>query len=455
MSKNPSLTQISYPIKSNIRHRLLSGGFWVISGKGFSMIVGIAISAYLTRVLSPNDMGAYFLTFSLVTTAAAFGQFGLPQTSTRLIAESMGMNNSKRTKFVISYSLKVGVIISSFVALILVAGVGKWIVEHWQFENMHAIIVPTSILVIIFSLRAIVGEIFRGFHDIRLATIFSGLASDTILVVCLLIIWMLKISVSLEQIITLLVVIGGISLSISILILIKRVNNLEIQGQNDLTGTKILTISWPLLITSFTFIILTQADLWILGVYSSQEDVALYGAVLRLVTKISMPLLLVSAILPPMISEMHAQNKHIELEKMLRTTATIAGWPAILILLIIVVFSRPILENLYGDFYGDGALILAVLCIGQLVNIWSGSCGLVLIMTGFQKTVMYISLFSGMFMILGLLLVVNRFGLLSVAIVASLSVVVRNILMVVLAYKKTGIWTNMALIPDWQLLFRR
>ncbi|HEB68386.1 MAG TPA: hypothetical protein ENI88_02065 [Desulfobulbus sp.] len=51
-----------------------------------------------------------------------------------------------------------------------------------------------------------------------------------------------------------------------------------------------------------------KSDLWILGAYASEQEIAIYGAAVRLVMLAAMSLAMVNMVVPPIIASMHAQN---------------------------------------------------------------------------------------------------------------------------------------------------
>jgi O-antigen/teichoic acid export membrane protein len=101
-----------------------------------------------------------------------------------------------------------------------------------------------------------------------------------------------------------------------------------------------------------------------------------------------------------------------------------------------------ILGLIYGSYYRQAAGILAWLCLGQLSNVWAGSCGTVLMMTGHQTTMMRITAFSGLLVLAGDLYVVRRYGIMGVAVVTAAGMTLQNLLLLVVTRKTTGIWTH-------------
>ena len=104
---------------------------------------------------------------------------------------------------------------------------------------------------------------------------------------------------------------------------------------------------------------------------------------------------------------MYVQGRRRELERALRATATLAGIPAFLVLAVFMSLGGPILGAVYGGYYQEGWLILAVLSVGQLVNVGLGSGGFVLMMTGRHMLMMYITVVCGIFTVVGGLAVVG------------------------------------------------
>jgi len=250
---------------------------------------------------------------------------------------------------------------------------------------------------------------------------------------------------NLDQIIILTLGAGLSSVFISSATLWGKLNKLP-SIANEITLKAVMSISWPLWITNLTLFILIQADLWILGIFRSPDEVALYGAAARVVALVTMPLMIVNAVVPPLISEMYAQGKKKELEVALRKVATLSGIPSLLALGLFMFFGDSILGLFFGDYYKSGFLVLLILSLGHLVNVWVGSCGLVLMLTGNQSMMMMITLFCGVITVFGAYFLVFDYGVLGVAAAAAFGMILQNILMLVYVQRKVGIWTSIVFL---------
>lgn len=247
---------------------------------------------------------------------------------------------------------------------------------------------------------------------------------------------------------------GVSSASIGLLIggwlLHRKVTHLPAQGAKEHTKghtigfREIMRVAWPLTVTNLTLFVLTQAPLWILGAFRPPEEVAIYGAAARAVVLVAMPLSVANSVLPPLIAEMYPQGRTRELERALRTTATVAGIPAFLALAVFVLFGGPILGLMFGDYYREGALILALLSIAQLVNVWSGSGSIALSYTGHQAAIMTLTIAGGLLTILAGLAVVGPYGVNGVAVAVSAGIVGYNLALWFVTKRKTGMFTHVS-----------
>jgi O-antigen/teichoic acid export membrane protein len=187
----------------------------------------------------------------------------------------------------------------------------------------------------------------------------------------------------------------------------------------------------------------TNGDVWILGAFLPQGELALYGAANRLVTMVTMPMAIVTAIAPPLIAEMYSQGRREDLEHALRGMATLTGIPAWLASIACIFFAGPILGVVYGDYYREGAMVLALLSIGLLVSVCAGSCGIVLAYTGHQKMLMMITIVTSAATLIAMLATVEPYGIVGVAASRMAGQVLQNGIVLLVVKQKTGMWTHM------------
>ena len=453
-------TVVDYLTSSTLRRRLLSGSTWALGGKIAAATIGIITNGVLTRLLTKQEFGVYLLAFSIISVGAVIGSLGLPKTVLRFVAENMTLGQPGRARRAIYTALGLGVLGALCISLAYLFIVGD-LVSRYLFDSsaLVAVIGLTAGWIAISTMQEIMAETFRGFHDIRMATLFGGLATGgksaglimrVMLLACLVLLLATVGHTDLRTVMLASIGAGAASSLLAALFLHKRISSLGAQGmENPISAGDELRDAFPILIISLTsFILLSAADLWILAYFRSDADVAVYGAAARLVALIAMPLLLTNLVLPPIIAEMYAQGRTAELEGTLRSFSTLSGVPSLLVLIVFMLLGGPMLGVVYGSGYQSAAMVLVLLSAGKLAAVWAGSCGAVLQFTGHQGSMLRVNLLTSPLFIIGALLVVRDYGPVGIASMTAAITVLQNAALVLVAKRKTGMWTCVSLSPS-------
>ncbi len=443
-------------ISASLNKKLLRGGAWASAGKVAITLTVFAANILLARLLSPEEMGTYFLILSLVLSTTIIAQLGLTRTIVRLVAESVGTDRPARAHLAVLWTIRLAGIGALVMACVMAFGGGAWVAEYlFHSMAMSQVAGLAAVWMVLITFQQLMAEIYRGFHDIRLATIFGGLITGFLSMIMFLGLWFLRGYSDMRQIILITLVAVCSNVALSSLVLWKKLTVLPSPKGDEIGVVEILRISWPLWVTSLALFMLSQSDLWVMGLLRSTEEVAVYGAAVRIVALLTMPILLVNAVVPPLIAEMHAQGETEELEKVLRTLATFAGLPALIMCGLFIFFGDSILGVVFGEYYQVGGVVLTILSIGQLANVWAGSCGLTLMLTGHQLVMMVITVFCGILAVVGGVWFVQLYGGIGVAGATATGMFLQNLLMLFFAKKKVGVWTHvkLSLIKNvWKLL---
>src|ERR687894_697231 len=390
-----------------LKRRLLSGGAWAFGSKILVALLGLISSALLARLLTPAALGTYFLAYSILNVGTSLGALGLTGTVVRLVAQNMGLNLFGRVRRVIGVVVGVGTLGALGLGLAYLLFGDDLARIVFRAPALAAITGLVAGWIMVVTVQGVLGEIFRGFHDIRLYSILggqvgggtTGVATLALLTASLLVLWLVKGQATLATIVLLAICSGGVNTLVAGWLLHRRVTRLPPQALDE--GRKAdtkkvlreaLSISSPLLIVTLLMMVMTQGAVWTIGAFLPQGELALYGAANRLVSMVTMPLAIVTAITPPLIAEMYFQGNREDLEHVLRNTAALTGIPAFLASIVCIFFASPILDLVYGNYYREGAVVLALLSIGLFANVCAGSCGIVLAYTGHQKTQMMITI---------------------------------------------------------------
>lgn len=454
----------------SVRRRLLSGSAWVLGAKVATLIVGIGVQALLTHLLTPSQFGIYVTSFTMALLGAAIAQMGLDRAVVRFVAGAIGLGELGRARTAIRTAFTYGTIGAVVVALMLAVGPGQFLADH-VFDNASlGLAIPFAAgWLISLAVQSLMVESFRGMSRFAPATLLDELFVD---VVALTVFTVLYVTVGHAgtspmppdgrlgvdgPVIVISVWIGAtvLAIAVGLVMLLRRYRVLK--GTGDLPRREMFHTAWPLGVTNVAILLLGSAvDVLVLGAFVPSSIVGLYGASARLVIFVATPFVVFSGVIPPIIAELHAQQKMRQLERALRAGATLAGLPAFGVLLIFLFFGPWVLGRIFSAPYRAGATILAILSLGRLFAIWAGSAGVTLMMTGYQKAMMYITLGCGVVSVtLGLatasVLKAHGFSDLDVATgvacATATTMVIQNSLQLILVRRRLGIWTMIHFSP--------
>jgi O-antigen/teichoic acid export membrane protein len=127
--------------------------------------------------------------------------------------------------------------------------------------------------------------------------------------------------------------------------------------------------------------LLFWTDVFVLAVFAASEQVGIYSAAARAAQVILLFIISVSLMFSPFVADLHARG---ERDKLGRLYKQLTRWTlAVTLPLFIVLAVTPASAlRLFGAEFGAGADALAILLLGQLVNVATGTVGFILIMVG-------------------------------------------------------------------------
>jgi len=420
-------------------------------------LTGLISSVLLTRLLTLQEAGIYVLAYSILNVGTSLGALGLTGTVVRLVAEGMGLNLFGRVRRVIGVVVGVGTLGALGVGLAYLL-FGDYLANIlFEAPALAAITGLVAGWIVVGTLQGVLGETFRGFHDIRLATLLggqttgaaTGLATVGLLTTSLFMLWVINGQSTVATVVLLAICSGAATTLVSGWLLHRRVRGLPPQTPDEdrkadpkKTLGEVLSISLPLLVVTLVMMLRTTGDLWVVGAFLSPEEVGLYGFANRLVSMVTMPMVIITAVAPPLIAEMYSQGRREDLERALRSMATLTGIPALLTSMACIFFAGPIMGLVFGDDYRGGAIVLSLLSVGLLASVLAGACGIVLSYTGHQKTQMVITIATSAATLIAMIAAAEPYGIAGVAIAKTAGQVLQNGVVLLVVKQKTGMWTH-------------
>ena len=432
--------------QGDVGKRLARGGLWVLMNRVLVAVTQIVTLALLARLLSPEEMGVYFLVSNFVIIGSVLAQLGIPQVVIKQIAESVETGTSEQTRAVILSGLLIGLASAVVFFGLLYFVLGDWIaLTMFRSPLMAQVMLFAVLWLAVQALQRVVGESFRGLHDMRMAAIFGGMFSGVVSTGALLLLWLLFGTLTLNEVVLVLLVSMVLSLAAALLVLHKKAGLTAPHAGLDLKP--MLVLAFPILFASLGNIALSRADIWLLGIYVDETDLALYGSAARLIGLLSTPLLLASAVLAPMIVQLNKMNEKDTLQRIVQLVPTLVAVPALMAIAIFVGAGDWVLKLLYGDeFYAGAWTVLNLLAAGQVFALLAGVSIQILLMTAGQALVMGITLLATLMAIVLSVILVKSHGIEGVAFAFAAAIAFQSLASLIACRVKLGLKTHLSLI---------
>ena len=427
-----------------------------------AFVAVFGFNALLARALAPSDFGLFLLMFSLAGLASLFGCAGLNRALVKRIAQLDQNSQPQEVRQLVNIGLATGLIGGGLIGLIGGAAT-YWLLPTATETSAAAPWMMGALLAGIIWLRTIhlvVAETARGFHEKTWSNLFGSPAGGPLphllFLILLVIAWQWFELSSLSTALTLYLV----SFAVTLPPLVIRVYLLRIKGseksqaklrnsqltQNNTNSDSLMLLALPLMLTQTFGLTMSQADVWLAGALAVPASLAIYCAAQRMLAFLTIPLQIAGTGIVSFVPELVAKKQNKRLQELVGLAATLAGVPGILIGIGFLLFPEVVLTFAFGEYYAQGANLLRVLAIGQIICIFTGPCEIVLMMAGQQnKTLLVNTIAAIAIFTLGPLGIIY-FGMWGLAVAIATITSCQNIANWIIAKRLLGIRTHVGAI---------
>lgn len=412
--------------EKNVLHTAKGGGF-LAAGSLFEFGSRFVIALFLARLLGAEQYGVYNLAISAATIVASISTFGLDSTMVRYVA----MQRGKRDNAGLWGTLQIGVGFSFTVSVLLSAGLYLFAdilsTQLFHEPGLAAYLRLFCLFIPFYTLSSVLVDVARGFKRMD----YSALAENVVLFVARL---LLVGGLALTGLDAYKAIIAfGLSDLVVVLALFYLLNS-EFSFRRPLRQARrdyreVLTFALPFWLSGILTKFRKNLQTLLLGSLNTVISVGIFSiaAKISLVGHVAYTAIITSV--KPFLAELYDQDNMDQVGRLYKTTTRWAITANLPIFLVMVLYSEELLA-IFGESYTGGALALAVLAVGELVNAGTGICGSIIDMTGYTRlklmnSVIWVTLLSATNVLL-----IPQWGVLGAAIASSFSIAFVNLLRV-------------------------
>jgi O-antigen/teichoic acid export membrane protein len=396
-------------------------------GTVFTVAAGYFFKIYVARILGPDGLGLYALGMRTMELLALFGALGATETAARFVGVFKADEDFGRIRLILSSGLKAVVFASVALAVLLIL-VREWVGSRVlgtpslvPYLSLFALMLPLS------TLNGFLGGYLRGHQEVTLRTVVNAFIQFPVKIAATVALFSLGLGLSgyvLGEIVGLALAVG---LLFKVAMRLTPAATPRDSGTVSLPRREMMDFAGSMVGMALLGYLSAKLAEPLLGVYLGAGEVGIYSVALATAAFVPVLLKSLNTIFGPVVSELHRKGELALMGRLYQTSTKwclALTWPLVCVLWL----HAEDLMRIFGEDFARGGPALAVLAIGQLVNVAVGSAGQLLIMTGHQRIEVRIQFAAAVVSIASLLLLVPRLGVLGAAIAFSLVLALANLL---------------------------
>lgn len=436
--------------------RFLRRGAFVAAIKLLGLVCVFALQVLLARLMADTtEYGRYAWGQSLLFLVGAIAGIGLPLMTARFVASLDAQHNFSGSRTVIAHASRL--LLRSSAACILVAFALLLVWRGSLTEGMYRGVAVVALLfapVVTFTLF---------YRDIARARQWLGLALMPLQVIrpvmtallaagCW---WLLDVSLSGTIVLSL----AGLSLILVLLpqALVYRWRQRNLAGEGDAgqrgeeyQPQRLLRAALPVFVTRCAALVINYSNVLLVGTLAGPAAAGAYFAAERLAQLSGVAKTVASTINQQSMAAAHATGRTRELQLLATQSAHGSLWPTLAVSVFLIALATPLLE-LFGDDFAEAHTVLILLVVSGIVSVFTGPAQDLLVMTGRQRYIPRVMIYTAIVHVAALLLLVPGFGAVGAASASLISSIVGQCWLMALARRETGVnSTVLSSLTGWR-----
>lgn len=409
-----------------------SATFFIRSLGVFSAFI---LNIIIARYLGLNEAGIYFLSMTIIMSLAMFVRMGVDNTLIKVIGIASEENDYEK---IINYMLSALLIIIitglpiSFSMYVFSGFLDTYVFKSseilGQLKFVSFSLIPVAVIWLLSGcIKGVRRPASAGFVESVGVPLFT-------LIILLFTVLLYDLNALFALQVYLVAVFITIFVGVYVCVRVIPVGKYRIK----LKIRELLSMSLPIMVITVSSFLIMWLPSLLLGVFSEPSSVALYNVSFRVAALLSFVLVVMNSVLSPRFAVLYKED-NIKSIEILAVKSTLLMGVMISPLVIMVFFYSDFVLMLFGNDFIQASTMLKIISIGQVFNVLTGSVGFILMMTGHEKIMRNIVLFTLFVSIILNIFMINTYGSLGAAITICVCMFIQNGLMSWAVYKSLGI----------------
>ncbi len=409
----------------------------------------LAFALIIGRLFGPSGVGVYALAYGILLGIGVLCRLGMDNALMRFVGSDI---DSPFAKTYLLWAVKWCLSLSCCASLLLYL-FRFYLEEVFSAPGLSSVLVGISIAAPAYTLSFALSGFFKGVRKPATASLMeNGLISLLACSILLMFKWLypspdLAILGYSYSIAAWFVAIHGVfkiifwfrnSTNNS---LVERGGSLSLRKDPaPVSYARFMTTSRAFFVTGLAGFMQSVLGVMIAGLLLTNAELGLFKSAQQLAVLIGFILVVIDAIFPPRFAHLYHQGELQALERLAKQGALLG-----------LIFASPLLIlclsvpgwmlGWYGEEFKDGANLLRIITIANLVNVATGSVSFLLNMTGHERLMRNIALSCNALGLIAFFVLPQVLGALGAALALSFIFVVQNLTAMFFVWRRLGIWT--------------
>lgn len=401
--------------------------------KAMAAFIAFFMTAAITRIMGAEEAGLFLLGVSILAFSSIFFRLGLDNVFLRLIGADKG---TPRSIGAVSTGIAWSVFASGIFTILVISYpdfLANYVFSKPEFSKVISIMMWALPFMVVFMLLSFG---YQAFYRVIVATWFQNLGLSFLFLLMFLAAYFYDLEVSAASV-SIYYLTSAIVICIWALILWhKQING---QWSAKLRDKELWNSSSNLWLASSMSLVVQWSGVLMAGVFVSSSEVAFLSAAQRTAMLTSFVLIVVNMVVAPRYALLWKENKISEIQSLAKWSTR--GMAVLVLPVIAVMLIAPdFIMSLFGDEFVDAGDLLAIMAIGQFINVATGSVGYLLNMSGHERDFRRVTMFAGPLTIILSYVFIVQWGVIGAAIATAVGLSLQNIGALFMVRKRLGFW---------------
>jgi O-antigen/teichoic acid export membrane protein len=425
-------------VQASENHTAYHARVKTISRQSVIYLVGMAFNlagAYLFKIYAARNLGAealgYFaLGMSLVALFSLFANLGLPRAMVRYVPTYLAQQNWGALKSLIWIGSGVVTVLSVAIALVVFSARDVIADQIFHKPEMAPVMALMAFIIPLGVIGNLFDQIMVGFKRTATSKTISSFFTFPLSVALAVLLITLGYGLMGYIAATLLSLLAGVLLLGYFIWRALPMPARSVAASNALPRA-VISFSAFLLGMSIIDYASGNTDNIVLGLFLPAAALGIYSIATTTSGFVSILLVAVNAIFAPIIAETYALREHAILEELFQTLTRWMSALTIPVYLVVLVYAAELL-SIFGADFTSGTNVLMLLATSEMINVATGSCGYMLLMSGHERPMLYTKVALAFLAPLSYFLLIPPLGIFGAALTSFVVTIVTNGLWVIL-----------------------